>query len=104
MFEAMKDIACFVTVTVSFLYGTRISWSCGKKCSFKEIPENKKQTLQGSLPAAIAVYLFGFLIVFSVFSNGFVTVVVSSLMSAILLSCFVISMAMPQLKRKPSVK
>ena len=64
MFEALSGLACFVTATVSFLYGTRICWVCGKRCHFKEEPEHKRQTLHGSLPAAIAVYLFGFLIVF----------------------------------------
>ncbi len=101
MFNALMGIACFVTATVSFLYGTRISWVCGKKCNFKTEPEYKKQTLHGSLPGAVAVYLFGFLIVFSSLTNGFVTIVVSSLTSAILLASLVVSMAMPSLKRKP---
>ncbi len=101
MFDALTGLASFVTATVSFLYGTRICWVCGKKCSFKEEPKDKKQTLHGSLPSAIAIYSFGFLIVFTYFSSGFVTIVISSLTSAILLSSFVVSMVMPTLKRKP---
>ncbi len=101
MFDALVGIACFVTATVSFLYGTRISWVCGKKCDFKTEPEYKKQTLHGSVPGAIAVYLFGFLIVFSIVTNGFVTIVISSLTSAILLASLVVSMSMPALKRNP---
>ncbi len=104
MFNALMGIACFVTATVSFLYGTRISWICGKKCDFKAEPEYKKQTLHGSLPGAITVYLFGFLIVFSNVTNGFLTIVVSSLTSSILLASLVVSMAMPALKRKPFKK
>jgi hypothetical protein len=102
MFEALRGIACFVTVTVSLIYGTRIAWVCGKKCNFKEKPEDKKHTLLESIPAAAVVYIFGFLIVFSLFLDGFLTILISSLTSAILLSGFVVSMAMPELKRKPS--
>jgi len=104
MFEALRGIACFVTVTVSLIYGTRIAWVCGKKCDFKEKPENKKHALFESVPAAAVVYTFGFLIVFSLFLDGFLTILTSSLTSAILLSGFVVSMAMPELKRKPALK
>lgn len=104
MFEALRGIACFVTVFVSLLYGTRIAWICGKKCNFKEKPENKKQAIFESVPAAAIIYFFGFLIVFSIFINGFLTILVSSLTSAILLSGFVVSMAMPELKRKTPAK
>ncbi len=101
MFEALKGIACFVTAAVSFLYGTRIAWICGKKCNFKEQPENKIQALLESLPAVTIIYTFGFLITFSLFLDGFLTIFVSSITSAILLSHLVVSMAMPELKRKP---
>lgn len=102
MFEALKFIACFVTVVVSLLYGTRIAWLCGKKCNFKKSPEDRKQLLFQSLPSAAAVYFFGFLIVCSLCLNGFVTIFIASLTSAILLSGLVVSMAMPELKRKPA--
>ena len=102
MFEALQGIACFVTAAVSFLYGTRIAWVCGKKCNFKEQPENKIHALLESLPTATINYAFGFLINFSLFINGFLTIVVSSLTSAILLANLVVSMAMPELKRKPT--
>ncbi len=102
MFDALSGIACFVTATVSLLYGTRIAWVCGKKCNFKEKPEDKIHAIFESIPTATAVYFFGFLIIFSLCINGLLTIVVSSLTSAILLSGFVVSMAMPELKRKPS--
>ena len=101
MFEALRGIVCFVTVSVSLIYGTRIAWGCGKKCGFKEEPEDKIRTIHESIPAAALVYLFGFLIIFSFCIDGPLTIVVSSLTSAILLSGFVVSMAMPELKRKP---
>jgi len=104
MFEALSGMFCFVTAAVSMIYGTRIAWVCGKKCNFKEEPENKKLLLSESIPSATAVYLFGFLIVFSYFMNGFVTIFLFSITSAILLSHLVVTMAMPELKRKPSNK
>ena len=93
---------CFVTATVSFLYGTRICWICGKKCNFDVDPAEKKQILKANIPGGFAVYLFGFVVVFSAVLNGALTVVITSLVSAFLLSHFVISMAMPALKRNPS--
>lgn len=104
MFETMSGMVCFVTVTVSLLYGTRISWLCGKKCAFKEQPEIKKQTLSESVPSAIAVFFFGFLVLYSYFMDGFVIVLVSSIMSSMILAAMIVSMAMPELRRNPSNK
>jgi hypothetical protein len=104
MFEALRGMACFVTVSVSLIYGTRIAWFCGKKCNFKEDPEKRKQTLFESIPSAILVYFFGFVIIFSLNIDGFVTILVCSLTSAILLSSTVVTMAMPDLRRKPTAK
>jgi amino acid transporter len=104
MFDALSGMFCFVTATVSFLYGTRIAWVCGKRCHFKEEPHTRKQLLSESIPAASAVYFFGFVIVFSLFLDGFLTVFIPSITSAILLAHLVVTMAMPVLKRKPGNK
>jgi hypothetical protein len=104
MFEAMSGIFCFVTASVSLIYGTRIAWVCGKRCNFNEEPANKKLILTESIPAATAVYFFSFLIVFSYFTNGFVTIFLFSITSAILMSHFVVTMVMPELKRKQITK
>jgi len=101
MIEILSGLISFVTATVSFLYGTRIAWVCGKKCTFKESPADRKQLLSISIPAATAVYLFGFLIVFISLFDGFVTVLMPALTSAILLSLLMVSMPMPELRRKP---
>ena len=102
MFHMLSGMFCFVTATVSFLYGTRICWICGKKCNFDVDPAEKKQILKANIPGGFAVYSFGFIVVFSAVLNGALTVVITSLVSAFLLSHFVISMAMPALKRNPS--
>jgi hypothetical protein len=104
MFDAMCGIACFVTVTVSMLYGTRISWLCGKKCAFKESPAIKRQALYESVPAAMAVYFFGFVVLFSYLMNGAMVVFVFSITSAMILATLVVAMAMPELRRKPHKK
>jgi len=54
------------------------------------------------MPGGFAVYLFGFLVVFTMVLNGTITIVITSLISAFLLSHFVISMAMPALKYNPA--
>ena len=104
MFEAMRGMVCFVTISASLIYGTRIAWVCGKKCNFKLEPKDKKHTIFESIPAAAVVYFFGFVVVFSCYIDGLLTILVSSVTSAILLSGFVVSMAMPELKRKPTIK
>ena len=101
MFEALKGIACFVTAVVSFLYGTRIAWVCGRKCNFNVRTEDRLHTLYESVPASVLIYFFGFLIIFSLCIDGIVSIVVLSLTSSILLAGFVVSLAMPELRRKP---
>jgi polyferredoxin len=100
MIEILSGLISFVTATVSFLYGTRIAWVCGKKCTFKESPANRKQLLSLSLPAATALYLFGFLVIFIYLFDGFVTVLIPALMCATLCPLLLVSMAMPELRRK----
>ena len=98
MFDMVSGIFCFVTATVSFLYGTRICWVCGKNCNFEVEPAEKKQILKTNMPCGFAVYAFGFFVVFGALSDEIFTIVISSLTSALILSHFVISMAMPALK------
>lgn len=102
MFDIVGGMFCFVTITVCFLYGTRICWVCGKKCSFEEEPAEKKQILKANLPGGFLVYSFGFFVFFSNTATEIFTAVILSLISALLLSHFMVSMAMPALKRKSS--
>jgi hypothetical protein len=104
MIEAMKDIVCFVTTFVCFLYGTRIAWGSGKKCQFNQKPEARFESLLRSIPSASLIYFFGFLIVFSYVFNSFMAKTVFSVTSAVLLAITVASMAMPELKRKPVIE
>lgn len=101
MFEALKDIACFVTAFVSFIYGTRVAWGCGKQCQFREPKEGKVKLLLESIPATTLIYFFGFLIVFSYLFDSYLSRIIVSLTSSIVLAHLVVSMAMPELKRKP---
>ena len=103
MFDALKDIMCFVTTFVCFLYGTRIAWVCGQKCQFSEKTEIRYQSLFSNIPAAAMLYFFGFLIAFSYCFDTFLAKFVFSVTSAVLLSHLVVSMAMPELRRKPSI-
>ena len=104
MFEALKDIACFVTAFVSFLYGSRIAWGCGTKCQFSEEPEDRIKSLRRSLPAAAFIYFIGFVILSSYLASGYFTRFVFSVTSAVILSHLVTSMAMPELRRKAPVE
>jgi len=102
MFDVVSGMFSFVTIAVSFLYGTRICWVCGKKCNFEVDPAQKKQLLKENMPGGFAVYLFGFLVVFSNVMDGPLAIAVTSFTSAFLISHFVVSMAMPALRRNPS--
>lgn len=102
MFESFGRVIAFVTVFVCFLYGFRMAWHYGKKCDYKEEPETKKQILIGIFPAVTAINFFGFVALFILFIDGFMTITLYSLISAVLLSCMVVTMAVPELKRKPT--
>ena len=100
MIELLCGIISFVTATVSFLYGTRVAWGCGRKCHLKESPKRRRQILAVAIPAATALYLAGFLIVFVSVYDGFFTVLIPALTNAILLSLLLISMAMPEQRQR----
>lgn len=102
MFDMVSGMFCFVTVTVSLLYGTRICWVSGKSCGFGVAPVEKAQILKTNMPGGFAVYFFGFMVFFSNVCNGHLKILSLSIVCALLLSHFVVSMAMPSLKRPPS--
>lgn len=102
MIDALIDVACFVTVLMSFLYGSRVAWMCGSKCQFSKSVEQRAQMLVRSIPSAAFIYFFGFMVIFDILVDVFATWAVFSVTSSILLSLVVVSMAMPQFKRMPA--
>ena len=102
MFEAFGIVLALVTVCVCFLYGARMAWHYGKKCDYKEEPETKKQILIGIFPAVTAINFFGFGAIFTIFVDGVAMIAFYSLISAVLLSLTVVTIAIPELKRKPT--
>jgi len=104
MFEALINIVCLVTAYACLHLGTRIAWSCGSQCKFSVGTKAKHQFLLKRIPAAAMIYFFSFLIVFSYYVDGLLSQIVFSLTSATILSTLVVSMAMPELKRRPPNK
>ena len=90
----------FVIASVSFLYGTRICWGCGRACNAEVMPSEKKQIIKSRMPIGFAVYSFSFLIVFGTILDGGVTIITISLITALVLSQFMISVTMPNLRQK----
>ena len=103
MFDMVSGMFCFITMAISFLYGTRVCWMCGKDCSFNVDPFEKKQILRQRIPAGFVIYSFGFFVLFGFIFDGVLPIMVWSLTSALILSHFVVSMSMPGLKRNPSL-
>ena len=103
MFDMVSGMFCFVTATVSFLYGTRVCWVCGKDCNFRVDPLAKIRILKQRIPVGFAIYAFGLFVLFSFILDGVLTITVTSLTSALILSHFVVSMSMPEFKRNPSL-
>jgi hypothetical protein len=102
MIHVLSNMLCFITVTTSFIYGTRICWVCGKDCNFTIAPVERKQIIKSRMPAGFAIYSFGFLVLFSCLIDGAFIISMTSAISALILSHFIVSMAMPALKRNPS--
>ena len=94
----MVKIALFVTAVVSFTYGTRVAWVCGKNCQFSESTEKKMGMLVRSLPGATIIFLFGFLVIYSAILASYLTWLVASVTSSIVLATVLVSMAMPEFK------
>ncbi len=101
MYDMIANMFCFITVTMSFLYGTRVCWVCGKDCGFDINTEEKKQIIMSRVPAGLAIYAFGFAVFFGNLIDGAFPILVLSITSALVLSQFIVSMAMPALKRRP---
>lgn len=102
MVYIIGKLICLVTLTVCVLYATRICWACGKKCTFDIDPVEKKSFLKATMPPAVVIYSFGFFIIFTCAIDGPMTITSMSITSALLISHFVVSMAMPTLRRPPS--
>lgn len=100
MYEALKDIAFFVTAVVGFVYGARVAWGCGRRGFFGEKPQDKLQLLMESIPAAALLFAVGFLVVFDYFIDEFFSWIILSLISAFLSSLAVVFVAMPRLRRR----
>ena len=103
MFHMVSGMFCFVTVTVSFLYGTRVCWICGKDCNFRVDPLVKRRILKQRIPVGFLIYAFGLFVFFSFILDGVLAITVTSLTSALIISHFVVSMSMPEFKRNPSL-
>jgi hypothetical protein len=101
MIDALLDIVGFVTGAVSFIYGTRVAWLCGRKCLFSESLENKIGMLVRNIPAATAIYLLGFLVLYGPLLENYLTWLVAAITSSIVLATVIVSMAMPELRRLP---
>lgn len=99
MFDFISGLFCFVTVTVSFLYGTRVCWILGKKCQFDVSPRERKEILLAGMPTGFSIYCFGFMVFFYCLLDGTIAIIIMTLTTTLLVSHFVVSMAMPVLKR-----
>lgn len=100
MFEALQDIVCWATVFVSLHFGTRVAWNCGSKCKHDESPQDKVHSLLKNLPVATALYAIGFLVISSYFVSDYLSRAVFSVTSGLILAVVVISIAMPEQKRR----
>jgi hypothetical protein len=106
MILALTDIILFVTAFVSFVYGTRIAWSCGANCNSRHTPEERMEKMKEHIPAATFVYFFGFAItskyLYEVLLGsklgelGFLAIALMALINAFLASAAVAWMAMPK--------
>ena len=103
MFDVMLKIALVVTGVVSFTYGTRVAWLCGKRCQFSESPEKKMGMLVRSIPGATIIFLVGFLVLYSSFLSSYLTWLIASVTSSIVLAIVLVSIAMPDFKPPSSI-
>ena len=101
MYDMLAGLICFVTMSVSLIFGTRITWHYGKKCQFWETVEDRKHILRGIFPVAVLIYSLGFISLFSLLFEGFGTILLYAFISAVVLTVMMFSIAMPEMTRRP---
>ena len=90
MVDALGEIVCFVTASVSFVYGTLLGLFSGEKFYYKRKHGIDKRILRGSYPLCLAMYTFGFVITYRHFFNENITLVIAAFSSALVLAQFVV--------------
>ena len=106
MIVALTDIMLLVTAFVSFVYGTRIAWACGRGCNSRKSPEERTGKIKEFMPGSTLVFFFGFAITSNYFYKvilgskpeelGSLAIISMSLINAFLLSNAVAWLAMPK--------
>ena len=96
MYDALKDLACFVTALIGFLYGARVCWGLGKKNPFKNQQDHRAVFLLENVPVAALFNFIGFFLLTRFWISNLVTLMVVSLTSAILLTVLVIAVSLPK--------
>lgn len=101
MLDMFRHTMCFSTALLCLVCGARLCWACGRKFDCVIPPEDRKNYLQTCLPAAIVIYLFGFVIIFNYLYDDLAIIVSSSIICAILAAHFVVAMSMAEMNRNP---
>lgn len=88
--EALGEIICFVTVTVSFIYGTLLGLFSGEKFYYKRRYRVDSRILRASYPLCLLMFTFGFVILYSHIFNDHVTILSAALASALVVAQMVV--------------
>ena len=86
MIEVLGEIVCFATASVSFVYGTLLGLFSGEKFYYKRKHRIDSQILRGSYPLCLAIFSFGFVIIYSHFFKENITILAAAFASALVLS------------------
>ena len=100
MIEGLGEIVCFVTVSVSFIYGTLLGIFSGEKLYYKRKHKIDSQILRWSYPLCITVFCFGFVIIYIHFFKNHVTTFIASLSSALVAAQIVVFYSVTKTKTR----
>ena len=90
MIDALGEVICFVTVSVSFIYATLLGLFCGEKFYYKRKHRIDSKILRGSYPLCLVLFCFGFVIIYSHIFKNHVTIFIATLASSLVLTQVVI--------------
>ena len=90
MIEVLGEIVCTVTVSVCFVYGTLLGLFSGEKFYYKRKYKIDSKILRGSYPLCLAIFCFGFVIIYSHFFTDRVMIFIAALASALVLSQMIV--------------
>jgi len=90
MIDVLGEIVCFVTASVSFIYGTLLGLFSGEKFYYKRKHKVDSRILRASYPLCLVMFCLGFTIIYRHYFEDHLTIFIAAFASALVLAQMVV--------------